>query len=263
MSTRDVSIREVDLNCDAGESYGPWPMGDDETLIPLMTSVNIACGAHAGDPLVMRRTLLLAKHHNVAVGAHPGYPDLHGFGRRAMPLAPEEVNAWTLAQLGALDAMARDGGVRLQHVKPHGALYNTAADDDAHATAIVRAVCMFNPELVLVARAGSLVVAVARAAGLRVAEEAFADRGYDPTGKLLPRSHANALLRDPQRAAERAVELLRTGTLTAADGTVLLLRPQTLCVHSDTEGAATIAAAVRSALLDAGIALRPLHELAS
>ncbi|HEU5349720.1 MAG TPA: 5-oxoprolinase subunit PxpA [Ktedonobacterales bacterium] len=252
----------IDLNCDAGESFGPWPMGDDEALIPLMTSVNIACGAHAGDPLVMRRTLLLAKRHNVSVGAHPGYPDLHGFGRRAIPMPPDEVEAWTLAQLGALDAMARGVGMVLRHVKPHGALYNMAADDEALSEAIVRAVRAFSPELVLVARAGSRMVLVARAGGLRVAEEAFGDRGYDAEGRLLPRAYPGALLHDPAAAATRAVTLLQTGALTTADGAVLHLHPQTLCFHSDTAGTAAIAVAVRAALLDAGMTVRPLYELA-
>jgi UPF0271 protein len=260
--TGENAIHEIDLNCDAGESFGHWPMGDDERLIPLMTSVNIACGAHAGDPLVMRRTLLLAKEHHVAVGAHPGYPDLHGFGRRVIPLSPDEVEAWTLAQLGALDAMARGVGVVLRHVKPHGALYNAAADDEALAEAIVLAVRAFNPELALVARAGSRMVTVAREAGLRVAEEAFIDRGYDNAGRLLPRSHPTALINDPEAAADRAVTLLQAGTLAADDGAILHIHPQTLCVHGDTRGAAAIASAVRAALTAAGIALRPLHELA-
>ena len=237
-------------------------MGDDAALIPLMTSVNIACGAHAGDPLVMRRTLLLAKEHHVAVGAHPGYPDLQGFGRRVIPLSPDEVEAWTLAQLGALDGMARGAGVVLRHVKPHGALYNIAADDETQAAAVVRAVRAFNPDLTLVARAGSHMVRGAREAGLRVAEEAFIDRGYDNAGRLLPRSHPSALVSDPQVAAERAVALLQTGTLAAADGALLRIHPQTLCVHSDTRGAAAIASSVRTALNTAGIALRPLHQLA-
>jgi 5-oxoprolinase (ATP-hydrolysing) subunit A len=258
----DIPVRAIDLNCDAGESYGPWPMGDDATLIPLITSVNIACGAHAGDPLVMRRTLTLARDHHVSVGAHPGYPDLHGFGRRPMALPPDEVEAWTLAQLGALDAIARGVGMTLRHVKPHGALYNAAADDEALAEAISRAVRVFNPELVMVARAGSRMVEVAHAAGLRVAEEAFADRGYDTAGRLLPRSHPDALLHDPDVAAQRAVSLLTTNRLTTADGATLTLRPQTLCVHSDTDGAAALAAAVRASLEAEGIALRPLYELA-
>ena len=260
--THDAPITEIDLNCDAGESFGLWPMGDDEALMPLMTSVNIACGAHAGDPLVMRRTLLLAKAHNVAVGAHPGYPDLYGFGRRALPLTPDEVEAWTLAQLGALDAMARGVGTALRHVKPHGALYNTAADDEALAEAIVRAVCAFDPALALVARAGSPMA-----------------RWRARMGYVWPKKHSptvamtrwvgcchevapGALLDDPQLAAERAVSLLRTGELMTAEGVVARLRPQTLCIHSDTRGAVAIAGAVRAALLAAGITLRPLHELA-
>lgn len=259
----DTPSHAIDLNCDAGESFGPWPMGDDEALIPQVTSVNIACGAHAGDPLVMRRTLLLAKQYDVAVGAHPGYPDLRGFGRRPMALAPDEVEAWTLAQLGTIAAMARGAGVELRHVKPHGALYNTAADDDALAEAIVRAIRAFDPALALVTRAGSRMAAVARARGLRVAEEAFADRGYDAAGRLLSRSHADALLGDPQAAAIRAVTLIQTGTLTTGDGTTLHLHPQTLCIHSDTPGAEVIAAAVRAGLKAAGITLRPLYTLAS
>jgi UPF0271 protein len=252
----------LDLNCDAGEAFGPWPMGDDAALIPLMTSVNVACGAHAGDPLVMRRTVALAARAGVSVGAHPGYPDLQGFGRRALGLAPDEVEAWVLAQIGALAGVARGAGVALRHVKPHGALYNAAADDAALAGAIARAVRAFDPALVLVARAGSSQVGVARALGLRVAEEAFADRGYDAGGRLLPRGAPGALLTDAATAAARAVRLVRAGGLPAADGTWLALRPHTLCIHSDTPGAAATAAAVRAALLAARVRLCPLGELA-
>jgi UPF0271 protein len=253
---------QVDLNCDAGEGFGPWRMGDDETLIPLMTSVSIACGAHAGDPLVMRRTIELAARAGVAVGAHPGYPDLQGFGRRELPLGPHEVEPWLLAQIGALAAVARALGVRLQHVKPHGALYNSAADDPALAEAIVRAVRTYDPTLVLVARAGSAQAAAGRAAGLRVAEEAFADRGYDTYGRLLARGLPGALLTDAAQAGERALVLIRDGGLRLADDAWLPLRADTLCVHSDTPGAAAIAQAVRSRLTAAGAHLRPLGELA-
>lgn len=252
----------IDLNCDAGEAFGPWPMGDDEALIPLMTSVNVACGAHAGDPLVMRRTIELAARHGVAVGAHPGYPDLQGFGRRALGLTPDEVEVWVLAQIGALAGVARAAGVRLQHVKPHGALYNAAADDAGLARAIAAAVHAYDPDLVLVARAGSPQVAVARALGLRVAEEAFADRGYDGRGRLLPRGGGGALISDPAAAGHRAAELLRAGGLRAGDGTWLAMRVDTLCVHSDTPGAATLAAGLRAALVAAGARLRPLGALA-
>jgi UPF0271 protein len=253
---------EIDLNCDAGEAFGPWPMGDDEALIPLVTSVNVACGAHAGDPTVMRRTIELAARHGVAVGAHPGYPDLQGFGRRALGLTPAEVEVQVLAQVGALAGVARGVGVPLRHVKPHGALYNEAADDPALARAIASAVHAYDPDLVLVARAGSAQAEAGRAAGLRVAEEAFADRGYDAAGRLLPRGRPGALIADPQAAARRAVGLLRTGRLPAEDGTWLALRPATLCVHSDTPGAGQVAAALRRALEAAGVRLRPLAELA-
>ncbi len=259
----ELAIPALDLNCDAGEAYGPWPMGDDAALIPLVTSVNIACGAHAGDPLVMRRTLELAKRHAVSAGAHPGYPDLHGFGRRVLPMTPGEVESWMLAQIGALAGVARAVGVPLRHVKPHGALYNVAADDPALAEAIARAVRSFDPQLVLVARAGSVQVAISRAAGLRVAEEAFADRGYDAQGRLLPRGTPGALIAGPEQAATRASELARTGEMATGEGSRLGLHPTTLCVHSDTPGASAIAVAVREALLGAGVRLRPLYELAS
>lgn len=256
------AARYVDLNCDAGEGFGPWPMGNDEALIPLMTSVNIACGAHAGDPIVMRRTVELAARHDVSVGAHPGYPDLQGFGRRVLALTPAEVEAWVLAQIGALAAIARAVGVSLQHVKAHGALYNTASDDPALAMAIARAVRAYDADLVLVARAGSLQASVGREVGLRVAEEAFADRGYDPQGRLLPRGGPGALLTDPRAAAARAVDLMRASGLSAADGTWLRLRAHTLCIHSDTPGAAALAAELRAALAQAGIQIRPMREVA-
>jgi UPF0271 protein len=257
-----LAIAELDLNCDAGEAFGPWPMGDDEALFPLVTSVNIACGAHAGDPMVMRRTLELAQRHGVAVGAHPGYPDLQGFGRRVLALSPVEVETWLLAQIGALAGVAGAVGLPLRHVKPHGALYNVAADEPALGEAVAAAVRAFDPELALVARAGSKQVEIGRAAGLRVAEEAFADRGYDARGSLLPRGIDGALIAEPERAAGRVRDLVRTGQLTAADGAPLQLAPTTLCVHSDTPGAAAVASAVRAALLAAGVRLRPLYLLA-
>ncbi len=251
----------IDLNCDAGEAFGPWPMGDDGALIPQMTSVNIACGAHAGDPVVMRRTVELAIQHRVAIGAHPGYPDLQGFGRRAMALTPDEVEAWMLAQIGALSGVMRAAGATMQHVKPHGALYNAAADDMQLAMAVARAVRGFDPNLILVARANSLQVKVGRDMGLRVAEEAFIDRGYDAQGRLLPRNHPAALIKDPQAAASRAVKLIQDGGLTTGDGTWISLRPHTLCVHSDTAGAAALAAHVRTALTESGAQIRRLGEI--
>lgn len=251
----------IDLNADMGESFGAWPMGADEALMPLVTSASIACGAHAGDPLVMRRTLELAAHFGVAAGAHPGYPDLQGFGRRPVALTPGEVEAWMLAQIGALAGVARGVGVPLRHVKPHGALYNQAADDPALAEAIARVVRAYDADLVLVARAGSLQARVARAVGLRVAEEAFADRGYDAQGRLVSRTQPGALVSRPLDAAARVVEWLRTGHLAAVDGAPLALRADTLCIHSDSPGAAEIAQAVREALVAAGVTLTPLYQL--
>ena len=259
---RPLAIAEIDLNCDAGEAFGPWPMGDDAALIPMMTSVSVACGAHAGDPVVMRRTIELAARHGVAIGAHPGYPDLQGFGRRALGLSPEEVELWMLAQIGALGGVARSAGARLQHVKPHGALYNAAADDPGLAEAIARAVKTYDPDLILVARAGSTQAAVGRAAGLRVAEEAFVDRGYDARGRLLPRGGAAALITDSAEAAARAVAMVRGGGVPVADGGWARMRFETLCIHSDTPGASALASAVREALLAAGVRLRPLGMLA-
>lgn len=253
----------IDLNADMGESFGPWPMGADEALMPLVTSVSVACGAHAGDPVVMRRTLELAAAHRVAVGAHPGYPDLQGFGRRALAMAPAEVEAWTLAQIGALAGVARAVGVPLRHVKPHGALYNQAAEDEALAEAIARAVRAFDPDLTLVVRAGSPQVEVSKAAGLRVAEEAFADRGYDAHGRLVSRGHPDALVRRPEEAASRMLGLLRSGTIMAVDGTPLTLRADTICFHSDSPGAARMAEAVRDALIAAGVSLAPMSLSAS
>lgn len=251
----------IDLNCDAGEAFGLWPMGDDEMLIPLVTSVNIACGAHAGDPLVMRRTVELAVQHGAAIGAHPGYPDLQGFGRRAIALSPGEVEAWMLAQIGALFAIVKAAGASLQHVKPHGALYNAAADDPALAAAIARAVQAFDPHLIVVARAASAQVKVCRDLGLRVAEEAFIDRGYDANGRLLSRNQPGALITDPQIAATRVIELMRDGGMHTTDGAWLKMRPQTLCIHSDTPGAAKLARELRETLTQTGVQFRPLGEI--
>jgi UPF0271 protein len=237
-------MHQIDLNCDCGESFGPWTMGDDAAVLPHVTSANVACGGHAGDPMVMRSTVRLCRNLGVAVGAHPGYPDLQGFGRRPLPMTPEEVEATVLAQLGALHAIARAEGVTLRHVKPHGALYNVAAVTPTVAEAIARAVAAFSRELVLVGLAGSLLVAAGEAAGLRVAREAFADRGYAADGTLLPRGTPGALILDPEENLAHALRLV-----VAAD---------TLCLHGDTPGAATRAVHLRQGLEAAGVAVRGL-----
>ncbi|HEX5828205.1 MAG TPA: 5-oxoprolinase subunit PxpA [Candidatus Limnocylindrales bacterium] len=245
----------IDLNADVGESLGAWSLGEDEALIPLVSSVNVAAGFHAGDPVVIERTVALAARHGVAVGAHPGYPDLAGFGRRAMVLTPAETEAAVLYQVGAVAAFARAAGVELRHVKTHGALYNHAARDEATAAAIARAVASFSRSLVLVGLAGSALVAAGRAAGLTVAEEAFADRAYEPDGSLRARSLDGAVLDDPEAAAAQALEIAH-GRVRAHDGTTIAVRADTICVHGDLPGATARARAVRQALEGAGIGIR-------
>jgi len=248
-----VGARRIDLNADVGEGFGSWTVGHDEALIPLVTSANIACGFHAGDPLVMTRTVELARRSGVAVGAHPGYPDLAGFGRRDLDMAPDELEAAIVYQLGALAGIARTTGVELQHVKLHGALYNRAAVDARLAAIAAGAVRRFSRELILVGLAGSAMLTAGAEAGLRVAAEAFADRAYEPDGSLRARRRPDALLRDPKVIARRAVEIARDGRVDSADGTVVELRADTICVHGDTPNASELAAAVRAALEEAGI----------
>jgi UPF0271 protein len=247
----------IDLNCDCGESFGAWGLGDDAAVLPHVTSANIACGGHAGDPSVMRRTVRLCRELGVAVGAHPGYPDLQGFGRRALPMAPDELEATLLAQIGALYAIARAEGVALRHVKPHGALYNVAATTPAVAEAIARAVAAFSRELVLVGLAGSQLVTAGQAAGLRVAREAFADRGYAADSTLLPRGLPGALILDPAANLAQALTIV-AGHALDPDGTPVPIAADTLCLHGDTPGAAARAALLRNGLVEAGVTLAAL-----
>jgi 5-oxoprolinase (ATP-hydrolysing) subunit A len=251
----------IDLNCDMGESFGPWPMGADAAILPYVTSANVACGFHAGDPAGMARTVALAARQGVAIGAHPGYPDLVGFGRRDLQMSADELEAAVLYQIGALAAIAAVQGQRLIHVKPHGALYNRAAADPAVAAPVVRAISRLAPTLplVFVGLAGSGMVDAARAAGLPVAAEAFADRAYEADGRLRARSQPGALLTDPAAAAAQAVRMVQDGRVIAYDGTPAPVQADTLCIHGDTPGAPAIAQAVRAALEAAGIAVRPLR----
>lgn len=241
----------IDLNSDVGEGAG-----DDGVIIPLVTSVNVACGLHAGDPATIRETIRLAKRHGVAVGAHPSYPDREGFGRRPVARAPEAVESDVLYQLGALAALCRAEGVALNHVKPHGALYNAAAGDLTLAFAIAKAVRSFDPSLLVVCLAGSPMAGVVRRLGLACAEEAFADRGYTPSGTLVARGQAGALIEEPAEVAERAWRMARDRVVVAVDGTEVAVAADTICLHGDTPGAARLAAAVRSRLLAAGVRLR-------
>ncbi|MCX7946246.1 MAG: LamB/YcsF family protein [Hydrogenophilus sp.] len=234
------------LNADVGESFGPWRMGDDEALIPLIDRANIACGLHAGDPLVMQRTVDLCRQHGVAVGAHPGYPDLQGFGRRPLTLTAAELRAYLLYQLGALTAFCRLAGVALAHVKPHGALYTQAADDPSLAQTLVGAIRAFDPSLPLIVPACSQLSQAAEAAGQPHLIEIFADRGYDETGRLLPRGKPGALITDPQAVAQRVAAMLQAGGLLTADGRLIPTRIDTLCIHSDTPNAVAIARRLRA-----------------
>ena len=248
----------IDLNADVGESLGPWPMGDDAALIPLVSSVNIACGLHAGDPATIERTVALAVAAGAAIGAHPGYPDLAGFGRRDMAMSPTDLEATVIYQVGAVAAFARAAGADLRHVKVHGALYNRAAVDPETATVVARAVRRCSAELVLVGLAGSQLLAAGEAAGLRVAAEAFPDRAYAADGTLVSRALPGAVLTDSVAISERAVAMARDGLVRAVDGTALTVRPETICLHGDTPGAVAHARAVRAALDAAGIAVQAL-----
>lgn len=247
----------MDLNADLGESFGHWTLGDDERLVEHLSSANLACGFHAGDFLVMERTVRLCRDAGVAVGAQPGYPDLQGFGRRPMPFAPDEVESLVRYQIGALHAFCRAARVEMQHVKPHGALYNQAAGDPGLAGAIARATAGFSRDLLLFGLASSEPMAAAAAdAGLRFVPEAFADRRYLADGSLQPRSEAGSVLTDPAATAAQAVAI-SGGSVTAVDGTAVSLRAESLCCHGDTPGAVEIAAAVRRGLEDAGVAIGP------
>ena len=249
----------VDLNADLGEGFGAYTVGDDAAVLAFVTSANVACGFHGGDPRVMDRTVALAVRRAVAVGAHPGHFDLRGFGRRPIPAEPDEIEADVLYQVGALAAFAHAHGTRLAHVKPHGALYNQAAADPGIARAVARGVARADRSLVLVGLAGSGTMREAAAAeGLRFAAEAFADRRYEADGTLRSRRLPDAVLTDPDAVAAQALAIVRDGRATAADGSAVTLRADTLCIHGDAPNAGAVAEAVRGALAHAGVDVRPL-----
>lgn len=250
----------IDLNADVGESGGSRPVGDDAALIPYVTSVNIACGFHAGDPLTIARTVDIAVAAGAAIGAHPGFPDREGFGRRDMEMAPDDLEAAIVYQIGAVGAFARAAGVELRHVKVHGALYNRAASDQEVATAVARAVRRCSPGLILVGLAGSELLRAGLDAGLSVAAEAFLDRAYEPDGTLQSRVVPGAVLTDSDAIAGRAVLMARDGVVVAVDGSTVGLRADTLCLHGDTPGAIGHARAVRAALEAAGIEVRAIGD---
>jgi UPF0271 protein len=248
----------VDLNADVGESFGAWSLGQDPALMSSITSANVACGFHAGDPGVMRATVALAVEHGVAVGAHPGFPDLAGFGRRELQVSPRDVEDFVVYQVGALAGIAAAQGVRLQHVKPHGALFNMAVRDAALADAIARAVTMIDKSMILFGLPGSELVAAGARAGLRTACEVFADRAYRPDGTLVPRQEEGAVIHDAAAVEHRVIRMVRDQAVEAIDGTRVPLTVDTVCVHGDTPGAAELAARIRAALERAGVEIAPV-----
>lgn len=247
-------MARVDLNCDMGESFGAWSIGNDAAVLPHITSANIACGFHAGDPTVMRTTVLAAAAHHVAIGAHPGLPDLPGFGRRELAVSPQDVYDMLVYQIGALQAVVRAAGTTLRHVKPHGALYNMAAHRRELADAIARAIADVDATLILVGLSGSELIAAGATRGLRTASEVFADRNYLADGTLVPRSAPDASITDVDIAVARAVGMVTHGTVTALDGTACRVLAETICIHGDAAGAPQFATRIRAALHAAGIA---------
>lgn len=252
---------KIDINCDLGESYGEFTVGNDAGIMPYITSANVACGFHAGDPLTMARTINLAKKHKVAVGAHPGYPDIMGFGRREMQLTREETMSYTIYQVSALSGFARTVNVKLQHVKPHGALYNTAARDENLSKAIVEAVRALDESLIVFAPPNSILAKTATRKGLRIACEFFADRAYNSDGSLVSRKQPNAVIQDPRKVVERAVRVAKDGTVIAVDGEAASLgEVHTICVHGDTPAAVRLAQALKRGLTRKGIEVVPVDN---
>ena len=249
----------IDLNSDLGESFGPWPMGQDAALMDSITSANIACGFHAGDPGVMRQTLALAKDKGVAVGAHPGFPDLVGFGRREIKATPAEVHDLVLYQVSALAGMAAAQGLKLQHVKAHGALYNMACKERPLADAIARAVAAFDRSLILFGLPQSELLRAGEAAGLPVAAEVFADRAYERDGSLTSRTRPGSVIHDEKAVVDRAVRMVKQQQVVAVDGSVVALQADTLCLHGDTPGAAALARVIRRGLESAGVSIAALR----
>jgi 5-oxoprolinase (ATP-hydrolysing) subunit A len=245
----------IDLNADLGESFGTWVLGDDAAMLDVVTSANVACGFHAGDASTIRRTVAMAAERGVVVGAQVGYRDLAGFGRRRIDMDAADLTADVLYQLGALEAMCRVAGTRVAYVKPHGALYTTAAVDEVQARAVVDAVAAYDSSLPLLGQPGSVLLRVATSAGLPVVAEAFADRGYAADGRLVPRSHPQALLLEPAQVAARVLGIVTEGTVLAVDGSLVALPARSVCTHGDTPGAVEIARAVRARLEAAGVTI--------
>lgn len=256
-------MKTIDLNSDLGESYGAWRMGDDAAMLEVVSSANVACGFHAGDPAGILRTVKAATERGVAIGAHVSYPDLAGFGRRDMEIAPADLTADVVYQIGALTGLAAAVGAKVRYVKPHGALYNRIAVDAVQGAAVIAALKSVDPTLVLMGLAGAPILDQARAAGLTVVAEAYADRAYTPAGHLVPRREAGAVLHDASLIAARMVRLATEGVVEAIDGSVIRIDAQSICVHGDSPGAVAIAREVRGRLEAAGIAVAPFLPMRS
>ncbi len=251
----------VDLNSDLGESFGRYKLGLDERVMEYISSANVATGWHAGDPVVMRKTVRLAKENGVAVGAHPGYPDLLGFGRRYMKLSPEEARNYILYQVGALHAFARAEGLELQHVKPHGALYNALVREEELARAVIEGIVDFDKNLIFVALSGSRPAEMAGEMGVKVAHEVFADRAYNPDGTLVSRSKPGAVIQDKNEIVERVVSMVKDGGVKAINGEWVELRADSICVHGDNPKAVEITAHIRRVLEEEGVKIVPMKEI--
>jgi UPF0271 protein len=247
----------IDLNSDLGESFGAWKMGDDAAMLDVVSSANVACGFHAGDPAGILKTLRAAAERGVAIGAHVGYRDLAGFGRRNMDPSSEELVGDVIYQIGALQGLAKAAGTRVTYVKPHGALYNTISIDARQAADVIAAIRAIDPSLVLLALAGSPLIEQARAAGLTVVAEAFADRAYTPEGHLVSRREKGSVLHDPELVAARMVRMVKDGVVEAIDGTLTKIDAQSICVHGDSPGAVAIAKRLRELLEQAGLSVQP------
>lgn len=252
---------KVDLNSDLGESFGRYTIGSDDRIIPLITSANIACGFHASDPVVMMKTVNMVKKAGTGAGAHPGYPDLMGFGRRNMNVSHEEAKAYTLYQISALGGMCKAAGVKLSHVKPHGAMYNMAGKDYELSKAICESIKEYDPSLIVMGLAGSQMVKAARDMGLKTAEEVFADRAYEEDGSLVARSKPGAMIEDEDEAIARVVRMIKEGKVQAITGNDIDIKADSVCVHGDGEKALLFVEKIRKALTDEGIEICPLEEV--
>lgn len=250
----------VDLNSDIGEGFGSYKMGMDEEIMDHVTSVNLACGWHAGDPLIMDKTVKMAKEKGVAVGAHPGYPDLLGFGRRKMVISPEEARAYMLYQLGALSAFAKANGSSLQHLKLHGGFYNDAANNKELADAVLDGIQEYDKDLIVMILSGSYMAAEARRRGMKVAEEVFADRGYNADGSLVNRKLPGAFVKDPDEAIARVIKMVKEKKVVAVSGEEISINADSICVHGDNPKAIEFVAKIRKSLEEAGIEVKSLHE---